>query len=44
MLTKLTGRTIRRTVADDDEWAVGLAAHGALVPRRSRRRTLSGAE
>jgi NAD(P)H dehydrogenase (quinone) len=29
ILTKLTGRTIRRTVADDDEWAVGLAAHGA---------------
>jgi NAD(P)H dehydrogenase (quinone) len=29
MLTKLTGRTIRRTVADEDEWAAGLAAHGA---------------
>src|SRR6202453_3034284 len=29
MLTKLTGRTIRRTIADDDEWAAGLAAHGA---------------
>jgi hypothetical protein len=29
MLTKLTGRTICRTVADDDEWAAGLAAHGA---------------
>jgi NAD(P)H dehydrogenase (quinone) len=29
LLTKLTGRTIRRTVADDDEWAAGLAAHGA---------------
>jgi NAD(P)H dehydrogenase (quinone) len=29
ILTKLTGRTIRRTVADDDEWAAGLAAHGA---------------
>jgi len=29
VLTKLTGRTIRRTVADDDEWAAGLAAHGA---------------
>ena len=23
------GRTICRTVADDDEWAAGLAAHGA---------------
>jgi NAD(P)H dehydrogenase (quinone) len=29
MLTKITGRTIRRTLADDDEWAAGLAAHGA---------------
>jgi NAD(P)H dehydrogenase (quinone) len=29
ILTKLTGRPIRRTVADDDEWAAGLAAHGA---------------
>ena len=29
ILTKLTGRTIRRTVADDDEWAAGLTAHGA---------------
>ena len=29
ILTKLTGRTIRRTVADDDEWAAGLVAHGA---------------
>jgi NAD(P)H dehydrogenase (quinone) len=29
ILTKLTGRTIRRTVAADDEWAAGLAAHGA---------------
>ena len=29
LLTKLTGRTIRRTVADDDGWAAGLAAHGA---------------
>ena len=28
VLTKLTGRTIRRTVADDDGWAAGLAAHG----------------
>ena len=27
-LTKLTGRTIRRTIADDDEWAAGLAADG----------------
>jgi uncharacterized protein YbjT (DUF2867 family) len=29
MLTKITGRIIRRTVADEDEWAAGLAAHGA---------------
>ena len=29
LLSKLTGRTIRRTVADDDEWAAGLAADGA---------------
>jgi NAD(P)H dehydrogenase (quinone) len=29
ILTKLTGRTIRRTVVGDDEWATGLAAHGA---------------
>ena len=29
ILTKLTGRTIRRTVAEDDEWAAGLTAHGA---------------
>jgi uncharacterized protein YbjT (DUF2867 family) len=29
ILTKLTGRTIRRTVAADDEWAAGLAANGA---------------
>jgi NAD(P)H dehydrogenase (quinone) len=29
LLSKLTGRTIRRTVADDDGWAAGLAAHGA---------------
>jgi NAD(P)H dehydrogenase (quinone) len=28
LLTKLTGRTIRRTVADDDEWAAALAAQG----------------
>jgi uncharacterized protein YbjT (DUF2867 family) len=28
ILSKVTGRTIRRTVADDDEWAAGLAAHG----------------
>jgi len=28
VLSKLTGRTIRRTVADDGEWAAGLAAHG----------------
>ena len=29
ILTKITGQTIRRTVAGDDEWAAGLAAHGA---------------
>jgi NAD(P)H dehydrogenase (quinone) len=29
ILTKLTGRTIGRTVIDEDEWAAGLAAHGA---------------
>jgi NAD(P)H dehydrogenase (quinone) len=29
ILSKLTGRTIRRTVADDSGWAAGLAAHGA---------------
>jgi NAD(P)H dehydrogenase (quinone) len=28
LLTRLTGRTIRRTVADDDEWADALAANG----------------
>jgi NAD(P)H dehydrogenase (quinone) len=28
ILTKLTGRAIRRTVTDDDAWAAGLAAHG----------------
>jgi uncharacterized protein YbjT (DUF2867 family) len=28
VLTKLTGTTIRRTVAEDDEWAAGLVAHG----------------
>jgi len=32
ILTKLTGRTIRRIVADDDGWAAGLAAHGAPEP------------
>jgi len=29
ILTKLTGRTIRRTVAEEGEWVAGLAAHGA---------------
>ena len=29
ILAKLTGRTICRAVADDDEWAAGLVAHGA---------------
>jgi NAD(P)H dehydrogenase (quinone) len=29
VLSKLTGRPIRRTVTDDDGWAAGLAAHGA---------------
>jgi len=29
ILSKVTGRTIRRTVADDEEWAAGLTAHGA---------------
>ena len=29
ILAKLTGRTIRRTVVGEDEWAAGLAAHGA---------------
>jgi NAD(P)H dehydrogenase (quinone) len=29
ILTKLTGRTIGRTVVGEDEWAAGLAAHGA---------------
>lgn len=28
ILTELSGRTIRRIVADDDEWAAGLTAHG----------------
>jgi NAD(P)H dehydrogenase (quinone) len=28
ILTKFTGRTIRRAVADDDGWAAGLADHG----------------
>ena len=32
LLSKLTGRTIRRTVTDDDGWAAGLAAHGAPEP------------
>ena len=29
ILSTLTGRTIRRTIAADDGWAAGLAAHGA---------------
>ncbi|WIY00572.1 NAD(P)H-binding protein [Amycolatopsis mongoliensis] len=28
LLGELTGRTIRRVVADDDEWVAGLTAHG----------------
>ncbi|MEV0093987.1 NmrA family NAD(P)-binding protein [Streptomyces sp. NPDC050738] len=28
ILTELTGRTIRRVVADDDEWTAGLIGHG----------------
>jgi uncharacterized protein YbjT (DUF2867 family) len=28
VLTELTGRTVRRVVADDDEWVAGLVAHG----------------
>ncbi|AGZ43029.1 NmrA family NAD(P)-binding protein [Actinoplanes friuliensis] len=28
ILTDLTGRTIRRVVADDDEWTAGLVGHG----------------
>jgi uncharacterized protein YbjT (DUF2867 family) len=28
ILTKLTGRTIRRVVAEDGEWTAGLTAHG----------------
>jgi NAD(P)H dehydrogenase (quinone) len=38
VLTKLTGRTIRRTVADDEEWAAGLTAHG--VPEEQARMML----
>jgi uncharacterized protein YbjT (DUF2867 family) len=29
ILTELTGRTIHRVVADDDEWTAGLTGHGA---------------
>ncbi|MEU5262103.1 NAD(P)H-binding protein [Amycolatopsis sp. NPDC021455] len=28
ILTELTGRPVRRVVADDDEWAAGLTGHG----------------
>jgi hypothetical protein len=28
ILSELTGRSIRRVVADDDEWAQGLTSHG----------------
>ena len=28
ILSELTGRAVRRTVADDDEWAAGLVTHG----------------
>jgi NAD(P)H dehydrogenase (quinone) len=28
ILTELTGRTIRRVIADDDEWKAGLIGHG----------------
>jgi NAD(P)H dehydrogenase (quinone) len=28
VLTELTGRRVRRVVADDDEWVAGLTAHG----------------
>jgi NAD(P)H dehydrogenase (quinone) len=33
ILTRLTGRTIRRTVADDDEWAAALTGHGVPEPQ-----------
>lgn len=33
LLTKQTGREIRRTVADDDEWAAGLTARGVPAPQ-----------
>ena len=33
ILTRLTGRTIRRTVADDDEWAAALASQGVPAPQ-----------
>lgn len=39
LLSELTGRPIRRVVADDDDWLAGLIAHG--VPE-ARGRTLLG--
>jgi len=33
ILAKLTGRAIRRTVVDDDEWTAGVAAHGVPAER-----------
>jgi uncharacterized protein YbjT (DUF2867 family) len=33
ILTDITGRPIRRVVADDDEWAAGLTAHGVPADR-----------
>ncbi|MER7794306.1 NAD(P)H-binding protein [Streptomyces sp. NPDC097640] len=33
ILTELTGRTIRRVVADDDEWTAGLVGHGVPAER-----------
>nr|BFE57239.1 NAD(P)H-binding protein [Dactylosporangium thailandense] len=35
LVTDLTGRTVRRVVADDEEWAAGLVAHG-VPPEQSR--------
>lgn len=28
ILSRITGRQIRRVIADDDEWCAGLVAHG----------------
>ena len=33
LLGELTGRTIRRVVADDDEWVAGLTGHGVPADR-----------